>query len=195
MTLAQRLLTRLQSWIARGAVRRSIWTRAVFAFGRLHAPFLRPSISEADITRALATVRPGDVLAVYTRRYLSSALIPGRHKHTAIYTGNGWVIHAAAPKVHQVRLVEFLRVYDRAAVWRPRYAADVSSWKAIDRAAFCAIGTGYDPLFCDKNDLWYCHEFVAHCLGAAGLVVCASGPQFVADDIAEVCDQVLEVGR
>ncbi len=199
MNLAQRGLESVRNWIARGAIRRRFWTRMVFAFGQCHNPFQRPLLTEDDIAKVAAAVRHGDVLAVYTRRYASSWLIPGRYKHTSVFTGHdsdgcGWIIHAAAPKVCKMRLLEFLCEYDRVAVWRPRYAAD-TAWKATDRAGFCALGTGYDPLFCDKNGLWYCHEFVAHCLKSAGLEIYRQGPQYLAEDIAAVCDTVLEVGR
>ncbi len=199
MNLAQRGLESLRSRIARDAVRRRLWTRAVFAFGQIHNPFQRPLLTEDDIAQVCAAVQHGDVLAVYTRRYLSSGLIPGRYKHTAVFTGHdrtgcGWIIHAAAPNVHKMPLVDFLRCYDRAAVWRPKYEA-CAAWKATDRAGFLAIGAGYDPFFCDTNGLWYCHEFVSHCLKAGGLEVYRTGPQYLADDIKAVCKEILEVGR
>lgn len=170
-----------------GAVRRSLWTRIVFAFGRLHNCFQGPLLTIDDRLQVTSTVRPGDILAAYTRRYASTLLIPGRFKHTAIYVGGGYVVHAVAPRVMKIMLTEFLSEYDRIAVWRPKYEA-CSSWKATDRAAFCQLSHGYDALFSPNNGVWYCHEFVAHCLQASGLIVPMSGPQYLADDVRVVCD-------
>lgn len=184
----------MQEWIAADAVRRRLWTRAVFAFGKIRAPLLRPRLTFDDSLRVHAAVRHGDVVAGYTRRYASSAMIPGRYKHTGIYVGHGYVVHAVAPRVCKIPLRDFVLEYDRAAVWRPKYPGG-ESWKATDRAAFCQLGAGYDAFYCDNNGLWYCHEFVAHCLEAVGLIVPKRGPQYLADDIHVVCDTILEVGR
>lgn len=193
MTFPQRILAALHHWLASSAGRKRRWTALVFWFGRRHVPFLRPLLTEHDISRVIAAVRPGDVLEVYSRRYLSSWMIPGKYKHTAIYVGHSKIIHAAAPRVHQMPLADFLRTYDRVAVLRPPPAAG-DAWKATDRAAFCSLNKGYDAFFSTDNDLWYCHEFTSHCLSHAGVTVEKPGPQYLAEDIERVCRVVLEVG-
>jgi hypothetical protein len=193
MTFPQRALSALQHWLASSAGRRRRWSALVFWFGRRHVPFLRPLLTEGDITRVIAAVRPGDVLGVYTRRYVSSWLIPGRYKHTAIYLGHGLVAEAVAPRVRRLRLAEFLRQYDRVIVWRPKYP-DEQAWKATDLAAFRSMGTGYDPFFSADNGLWYCHEYAADCVSRGGVVVEKRGPQYLAEDIGRASACVLEVG-
>jgi hypothetical protein len=122
--------------------------------------------------------------------FLTSFFIPGKYKHSAVYTGHGYVIHAVSPKVCEQKLEMFLPEYDGFILLRPRYPYD---WKKADREAFISQGKCYDFLFSDGNDSIYCHELAAMALRNGGVSVPRKGDFYTWEDIAAVCDVVMEV--
>lgn len=166
------------------------WRLALSAIGKVCFFWMKPKVKSMDVIACAAMIRPADLIGVRSRRYLTSYLIPGKYKHTAIYLGHGYVAHAVSPKVVKENLQDFLKQYDGFKLIRP---AVPFNWRAADRAVFQRIGTGYDFYFDSKNEAMYCHELGAKALEAGGLQPMMRGDCWAFSDLEECCITVMEV--
>ncbi|MCE5268518.1 MAG: hypothetical protein LLG00_11600 [Planctomycetaceae bacterium] len=176
----------------------AVWRLALTLTGRVALFWRRPQLTETQIRAVFNAVQPGDVIGVKSRRFLTGLLLPlGKYdvEHSAIYTGAGVVVEAVTPCVREISLYDFLAAYDRAVVIRL-----MSDWSVSARVAACnearrLVGRSYDVLFDDGTRSTYCHETCAVCMKAAGLRLKRAGQFWEFDDLAAVCDIVLEIGK
>ena len=103
-------------------------------------------------------IKPGDVLLRHYDHFLDSWLIPGYYSHSAIYIGEGKIIHAIAEGVREIDLIDFCQC-DGICILRPESGQE----KAI-KLAKCFLGCCYDFRFnSDDSSEFYCHELTAVC--------------------------------
>lgn len=109
--------------------------------------------------QAMDLIEPGCILMRKYIHYLDGFFIPGRFSHSAIYIGNGKVIHAIAEGVEEIDIIDFLRC-DGFCILKP--ADKENAELAISRARQF-LGTPYDFDFTDGENALYCHELTATC--------------------------------
>ena len=107
----------------------------------------------------LNILEPGDILLRRYDNYLSGLMIPGYFTHTALYVGDGQIIHVLGSGICREDILTFMRC-DDINVLR---AKDSTIIQAAIKNAWTQLGkdVGYDYDF-DSNspDLLYCTEFV-----------------------------------
>lgn len=108
---------------------------------------------------AINVLKPGDVLVRKYKCYLDGWFIPGEYSHSAIYVGDGVIVHAVAEDVQEIDVIDFLRC-DGFCILRQgdeRIASDAAEM------ARSLVGAHYDFSFRDDNGDYYCHEMTAVC--------------------------------
>ena len=113
------------------------------------------------IRSALETAKPGDIVLRGYDSYLDSAFISSSRKysHAGIVVKNGKVVHATAPNVCEIDLIDFMHC-DRIAIVRPRkYRA--AAVKIAER--FRNEKTPYDFAFTHGDASLYCFELASYC--------------------------------
>ena len=137
-------------------------------------------VRAAQLRRALALVRPGDVILRRYDSYLLSLFIPGRFSHSGVYVGEdpggysgGVVVHALNSGVQKTDVIDFLMGCDGFAVLRPKCGPEGCALAC--RIARRYIGAQYDYRFdiCEdyanrdevqeRTRSVYCHELVRSC--------------------------------
>lgn len=109
--------------------------------------------------QAMDIIEPGCILCRKYVNYADGFFIPGKFSHSAIYVGDGKVIHAVAEGVETIDIIDFLRC-DGFCILKPR--DDEMAEKAVARAKN-EIGKPYDFDFADGAKAFYCHELTATC--------------------------------
>ena len=158
--------------------------------GKLSFWWLEPKVTFKQYLECVRVIRPGDIIGLRTRRYLTSFLIPGKYKHTAVYVGHGTIIHAVSPKITMMRLGKFLLQYDGFIVLRPHKPF---AWKKADRYAFLHLQSPYDFAFIGGNKALYCHELGADFLRAGGAQIPEQTRAWLFEDLQPYCTVVMEV--
>ena len=115
--------------------------------------------------QAMDIIEPGCILLRRYSCYADGFFIPGKFSHSAIYVGDGKVIHAIAEGVEEIDIIDFLRC-DGFCILRPRDAEMAE--KAVARAKD-EMGTPYDFDFADGAQAFYCHELTATCFTEYGI--------------------------
>ena len=113
-------------------------------------------------------LKRGDVLLRGYDKYLDGLFIKSSrgYSHAGIYIGNGQVVHATAPSVGKVHIIDFCQC-DRLAVLRP----SKGTTKAVSTAKrFLKDGIPYDFNFASGAQSLYCFELVACCYPGLSLV-------------------------
>lgn len=119
-------------------------------------------------------LKPGDILL---RRYngaLLSCFIPGRYSHSAIYAGDGVVIHALGDGVQKTDLIDFLRCDGYAILRCNRENAEEFAAKAVEIAkSYIGYDYDYEMNICEdyknkeevtkRTKSVYCHELTRSC--------------------------------
>lgn len=148
-------------------------------------------IKARQIRKALAVLKPGDVVVRKYRTYLSSYFIPGRFSHSGVYVGNltvkdetfpDVVVHALGSGVQMQDAMDFFMTCDEFAILRPK--EKVSEGEGTSQVAVAGlaceiaksyIGTPYDYKFTvasnykNKDEVQkrtksvYCHELTRSC--------------------------------
>ena len=188
-------MERFRRFLSRHPRAYRVWFAVLSWLGHRRIPLLRAKLNTLwgmiSIQGCLSIVNPGDIIAVRSYRFLTSYLIPGRYSHSVVYTGGGFVIHAVSPRVCEEKLERFLLEYDGFILLRPRGIYD---WKKADREAFLNLKIGYDFSFAPDNKESYCHELSAKVIEkGTGRKVPIKGDRYTWNDIAAVCDVVMEV--
>ena len=119
------------------------------------------SVKGGNVEALMKLLKNGDVLMRGFDSYVDSFFIRSSrgYSHAGIYSGNGEVIHATAPKVAKEHLIDFCRC-DRIAVLRPRKGVT----KALSLARkFLKNGVFYDFSYTAGNSALYCFELAACC--------------------------------
>lgn len=109
--------------------------------------------------QAIDIIEPGAVLLRKYINYADGLFIPGKFSHSAIYIGDGRVIHAVAEGVQVIDIIDFLRC-DGFCILKPR--DEEIAEKAISRAKQ-QLEKPYDFDFIDGENAFYCHELTAYC--------------------------------
>lgn len=109
--------------------------------------------------QAMDIIEPGCILCRKYVNYVDGFFIPGKFSHSAIYVGDGKVIHAIAEGVETIDIIDFLRC-DGFCILKPLDAEMAE--KAVARAKN-EIGKPYDFDFADGAQAFYCHELTATC--------------------------------
>lgn len=141
-------------------------------------PYTKKKVTGADYHAVLALVRPGDVFGSITKGEFSTAVEPGKWKHSAIYsanpnTGLPCVIEAEGQGVIETDLVTFLMSKDDFVLVRPPVPMEIGVLAA--RVARSQLGMAYDYDFEFKRGRqfkFYCSELVWWAYD----YVCRNGP-------------------
>lgn len=119
-------------------------------------------------------LKPGDILL---RRYNGAILswfIPGRYSHSAIYAGDGIVIHALSDGVQKTDLIDFLRCDGYAVLRCKKENAEEHAKRAVEIArSYIGYAYDYELNICEdyknQNEVTkrtksvYCHELTRSC--------------------------------
>ena len=110
-------------------------------------------------------IKPGDVLLRGYNKYLDGKFIPDDkgYSHAGIYVGNNEVVHAVAPKVEKIHVIDFCEA-DRIMVLRP-YGGQVDS----TATAMSKIDVPYDFDYRTDRGKLYCFELIANCYPQANI--------------------------
>jgi len=113
------------------------------------------------ILDAMELVKPGDIILHGFDWYLDSKLIPGKRKysHAGIVVDPTHVIHAVAPTVSKISIIDFMQC-DRVAILRPK-SGKTAAISAAKR--FLRDSVKYDFMFSRGDDYLYCFELAALC--------------------------------
>jgi hypothetical protein len=173
-------------------------------FGDLYMATKPPLCKAEQIETLVEIIEPGDVLMRGYNYYLDSYFIPGEYTHSGVVINKREVIHSIAEGVQSIHPIDFIKDTDRFILLRPRYVPNLIH-NVVSRAIWhCeANKTQYDFTF-KEDGKFYCHEFTADCLAAAGLIVSQTRKVFgvwpfkfervlyLADNFREVCFVVYE---
>lgn len=145
-----------------------IWSRFLTQFGKIKImtfsfiPILayesKPYVVNGyDMDRITKIVEPGDILLRGYDCYLDGKFIPDRlgYSHAGVYAGNNEVIHAAAPCIQTIHILDFCQS-DRIMILRNREHAK----KSVEIVK-SKIGIPYDFNYEDDVDKMYCFELAA----------------------------------
>ena len=154
-----------------------IWARFLTYFGQIKVltfnfiPILAYDpepfeVGGEDILHVMEVIRPGDVLIRGFNKYLDGRFIPDEkgYSHAGLYIGGKQVIHAAAPHVQLIHVIDFCEA-DRIMVLRP--AADQQVAISIAKSK---LGVPYDFDYKRDVDKLYCFELIANCYPNAHMV-------------------------
>lgn len=119
---------------------------------------IKPSLYNSIVYK----IKPGDVIFRSFDKYLTSYLIKGEMDHSAIYLGDGIVIHAVLDGVKQEHLIDYMMADH---IWVYRYPRDLNQLETeiLIKKAKSLLGTEYDYGFQSGVNKLYCHEFIAAC--------------------------------
>lgn len=116
-------------------------------------------ISGIKMKEIMEILKPGDVVLRGYNGYLDSAFIEGDYSHAGIYIGNDKIVHAIAPNVERIHVIEFIEC-DRVAICRPKKY----KMKAVKIAKdFESKKIPYDFSFRKDKNALYCFELAASC--------------------------------
>lgn len=113
------------------------------------------------IIELMDIIEPGDVILRGYDGYLDSKFIQSKrsYSHAGVYIGNNEIIHAVAPNVSKINIVDFCGC-DRIAVVRPVKGQK----KAIKTAKqFLKDNVPYDFNFTHGRETLYCFELAYEC--------------------------------
>lgn len=144
-----------------------------------HFPYIVPMGDPYEVTgwmihQCEQMLKPGDILL---RRYEGAVLswfIPGRFSHSAIYIGNGVVVHALGDGVQKTDIIDFLRCDAYAILRCNKQNADEIAARAVEIAkSYIGYSYDYELNICEdyKNKYEvtkrtkevYCHELTRSC--------------------------------
>ena len=119
-------------------------------------------IKGAETRHISSIVEPGDVIMRAYINYLDGFFIPkgtSKCSHSALYVGDGKVVHSIAEGAQEIDLIDFCRT-DRIVILRPDQG---KAW-AVQHAKNCANkAIPYDFDFTPGPNKYYCHELTASC--------------------------------
>lgn len=164
------------------------------------------NVKADKIRRAMAEVRPGDILLRRYDNYLDGYFIPGRFSHSGVYIGDGLIVHAMSSGVQKIDIIDFLRC-DGFAILRT-YNAEAAA--KAPQIALSYVGRRYDYGFdiCEdygnsnevdkRTKALYCHELTRSCFPRLDVptllpelwngMIRSSKRQFLADSFFESPD-------
>jgi hypothetical protein len=186
----QRFLLAHPRWLA-------LWRIMLTVIGHVVFFWMRPQITKRQIDECYRRLKPGDVIGVYSRRYLTGLFLPkGKWcvEHSAICIREGWILEAVTPRSRIIPLRQFLKPYDRVVIGRPTLnVARIDERAGFVNAAWYLGGRPYDVAFGKGRKAVYCHELVAESLRNSDKRPVKSGPFWLFDDIADACENVEEI--
>ena len=130
----------------------------------VHVPYSRPFLNWVTVAQIEDELQIGDVLLSSTAGEMTNIFEPfKKYRHTAVYTGEGFVIEATGKGVDYKNIDQFLWEKQRVCIRR--------SYKAIDKAklrqfAVNQWGKNYDFSFINGSSSWYCSELAYAILNA-----------------------------
>lgn len=136
-----------------------------------------PKTGALQILQMMDSIQPGDIICRMYNYYLDSIFIPGQFTHSGLVVDKDTVVHAVAEGVTIIHPINFVKDTDSFVILRPHYKECYMNnsvgnipLEIVRAKTLLAGNTQYDFLFNDPNK-YYCHEFSAECLRAAGIVV------------------------
>lgn len=152
-----------------------IWSKFLTWFGKIKVltfhflPVLAEEkpyyVTGYDISKIMELLKPGDVLIRGYDEYLDGKFIPDEkgYSHAGLYVGDDEIIHAAAPCVQKIHVIDFCQA-DRIMVLRPSYGTDEAIQLAHNR-----LDIPYDFDYSTDIGKLYCFELIASCYPASGM--------------------------
>lgn len=142
-------------------------------FGDLMLATKPPKTSAEQILTMLQVIQSGDIICRKYSYYMDSYFIPGEFTHSGLVIDKDQMIHSVAEGVQIIHPIDFIKDADSFVVLRPHYPEGRTTEATLRAKKHLMNHTEYDFLFNDP-DKFYCHEFVADCLRAAGVGVRAN---------------------
>ncbi|MBT5274378.1 hypothetical protein HOH11_01260 [Candidatus Woesearchaeota archaeon] len=116
-------------------------------------------LSKKDIKKSRRKIRKGDILLLGNLRTAYSKIINEPITHSAIYVGGNKVIHAMGEDgVFSERMLNIYKRYDTLIILRSDLRKKEKA--LLIRNAKSAIGIPYDFSFSNREDSFFCTEFV-----------------------------------
>lgn len=119
--------------------------------GKIHAPWTHKKISEEEIYACLHAMKPGMVFSTRTDGELTTLLIPGWWKHSAIVVSQHHIVQAVGRGVVPSGIFDFLMTKDYAVLLAPTFT-DMDHMAAAALFAQGQIGAKYDYDFLPPDD-------------------------------------------
>ncbi len=127
---------------------------------KIHAPWTRKKITEADYEEMQKVLKVGDIISALTNGEFSNPFVPGFWGHVGIYAGEGKVIEATTHNVKETNLAWFLMGKDYIAISRANFLSEEQCQAVV---GYCQqqIGKKYDFSF-NTSDIkkFYCSELI-----------------------------------
>lgn len=145
-----------------------IWSMFITQFGNIKVfkfPMFfvyDPSTFKIDgqhVLEALRCLEPGDIILRGFDNYLDGYFIddPNGYSHGGIYIGDDKIVHAVAPHVCEIHVLDFMQC-DRICILRPSKYKKAAIAKA---KKFVQDKIEYDYMFQDNTSSLYCFELCA----------------------------------
>jgi uncharacterized protein YycO len=150
-----------------------------------------PLVRAVHIRKALAVVRPGDVLCRKYTYYFDSHFIKGEYTHSGVVIDNETMIHSIAEGVGRVDIIDFIKDADGFIVLRPKNI----EYDKEKMFGFLKTNCGkpYDFIFKRDKDAFYCHELTYEALKAGGYPVPSVEGIIYAEHLIEALEVVYQM--
>ncbi len=142
----------------------------IFYLGAIRFLPINNGLTSRDKERIVETVRKGDIILLGNLRYLSKLLIHNILTHSAVYTGEGGIIHATVHGVKNHTLSETLRQYDTCVILRVP-GKNIQREKLIRnflRQVKNKMDIPYNFLFDNRSDAVFCTKLINDALLNSG---------------------------
>ena len=129
---------------------------------------LETIMTNEQVDKIMALVRPGDILLSYEAQRWTSIFIKGFYDHAVILSSRGTIVEAVGDRfvngkniggVREVDLEEWLYKKDHVALIRVNHASS----PIAGMNALTYVGRGYDYTFSHDNEDVYCSELPYLC--------------------------------
>ena len=116
-------------------------------------------LTKKDIKDSKKKLKKGDILVIGNLRSAYSKIVNEPVTHSAIYIGKNKVIHSMGEKgVFSEKLINMYQRYDTLIILRSNLSK--KEIRKLIKNTKNAIGTPYDFSFSDKDDSFFCTQFV-----------------------------------
>ena len=166
-------------------------TKVLTVFGDIMLSTSPPIVVGKNIRKCMEIAQTGDIICRRFDCYLDGYFIPGKYTHSCIVVDNKTIIDSMSEGVRQRDIIDFVKDTDGFIILRPTYKSEDEKKKVIDYAK-SKIGSGYDFVFSDENNAYYCHELTALSLQAGGITVPRAGNIYLSSDLEAICKRVYE---